>query len=214
MIRLLTLKIIQGANAMKRKHLWIGGVTMLLGTAVAATVLMTGDEELQEVQTAPTERKKIVQKVNATGRIQPKTQIKISADVSAKIQLLNVVEGQWVNKGDLLVELDRERYLAAVESAEANVRSVQANAKLVRENMLKTEKDYDRSRDLLARKLESQSTLDRDQAAYQVEQARYEASLDQVAQAEAALKQAADDLSKTQIFAPMPGTIRDRKSVV
>ena len=194
---------------MTRKHFWIGGVTMLLGTAVAATVLMTGDEELQEVQTAPTERKKIVQKVNATGRIQPKTQIKISADVSAKIQLLNVVEGQWVNKGDLLVELDRERYLAAVESAEANVRSVQANAKLVRENMLKTEKDYDRSRDLLARKLESQSTLDRDQAAYQVEQARYEASLDQVAQAEAALKQAADDLSKTQIFAPMPGTISD-----
>ncbi len=194
---------------MKRKHLWIGGVTLLLGTAVAATVMMTGDEELQEVQTAPSERKTIVQKVNATGRIQPKTQIKISADVSAKIQLLNVVEGQWVNKGDLMVVLDRERYLAAVESAEANVRSIQANAKLVRENMLKTEKDYDRSRDLLARKLESQSTLDRDQAAYQVEQARYEASVDQVAQAEAALKQAEDDLSKTQIFAPMSGTISD-----
>ncbi len=194
---------------MKRKHLWIGGVTLVLGAAVAATVMMTGDEELQEVQTAPAERKKIVQKVNATGRIQPKTQIKISADVSAKIQLLNVVEGQWVNKGDLLVELDRERYLAAVESAEANVRSVQANAKLVRENMLKTEKDYERSRDLLARKLESQSTLDRDQSAYQVEQARYEASLDQVAQAEAALKQAMDDLSKTRIFATMSGTISD-----
>jgi len=182
---------------------------LLLATAVAATVVMTREEELQEVQTAPVERKTIVQKVNATGRIQPKTQIKISADVSAKIQLLNVEEGQWVNKGELLVELDRERYLAAVESAEANVRSVKANAKLVRENMLKTEKDFERSRDLLARKLESQSTLDRDQAAYQVEQARYEASLDQVAQAEAALKQAEDDLSKTQIFSPMSGTISD-----
>ncbi|MCI0517869.1 MAG: efflux RND transporter periplasmic adaptor subunit, partial [Woeseiaceae bacterium] len=194
---------------MKRKHLWIVGVTALVGASIAVIVGINRDEELQEVQTATAARQSIIEKVNATGRIQPKTQVKISADVSAKIQLLNVEEGQWVNKGDLLVELDRQRYLAAVDSAEANVRSAKANAKLVRENMLKTEKDFERSRDLLARKLESQSTLDRDQAAFQVEQARYEASIDQVAQAEAALKQAEDDLSKTRIFAPMPGTISD-----
>jgi HlyD family secretion protein len=151
----------------------------------------------------------IVQTVDATGRIQPKTQVKISADVSAKIIALHVEEGDWVEKGTLLVELDSERYAAAVELAEANVRSAQANAKLVSENMNKAEKDYNRARDLVSRNLESQSNLDTTNAAYLVEVARHEAAVDVVSQTRASLKQTLDDLSKTRIFAPMTGTISD-----
>ncbi len=193
---------------MNRKTLLIAGA-ILLAAAAGATVYLRNGDELVEVQTATVKRESITQTVNATGRIQPKTQVRISADVSAKITKLPVEEGQWVEKGQLLVVLDRERYLAAVESAEANVRSAQANAKLVLQNMRKTEKDYDRSRDLVARKLESQSAMDSAEAAYQVEVARYEAALDQVEQAKAALKQAQDSLSKTMIYSPMAGTISD-----
>ncbi len=195
--------------AMQKKYLWIGGGVLVSALAVAAIIIKNGREELQEVQTEMVELRTIVQKVNATGRIQPKNQVKISADVSAKITILNVEEGQWVEHGELLVELDRETYLAAVESAEATVRSAQANAKLVRQNMLKTEKDYDRSKDLVSRKLESEAVLDRELAAYLVEVARYESAQDQVEQVKAALKQALDALSKTRIYAPMPGTISD-----
>lgn len=195
--------------AMQKKYLWIGGGVLVSALAVAVIVIKNGREELQEVQTEMVELRTIVQKVNATGRIQPKNQVKISADVSAKIRILNVEEGQWVEQGALLVELDRETYLAAVESAEANVRSAQANAKLVRQNMRKTEKDYDRSKDLVSRKLESEALLDRELAAYLVEVARYESTQEQVEQAKAALKQALDALSKTRIYAPMPGTISD-----
>jgi HlyD family secretion protein len=194
---------------MNRKYLWIGGGVLLAAAAVAAIVIKTSGDDLQEVQTASVERQKIVQKVNATGRIQPKTQVKISADVSAKITRLGVEEGDWVEEGQFLVELDRERYLAQVESAEANVRSAQADAKLVRENTIKTSKEYDRSRELLSRGLESQSVLDTQQAAYQVEVARHESALDKVEQAKAALKQAEDALSKTTIYSPMTGTISD-----
>jgi HlyD family secretion protein len=162
-----------------------------------------------EIETATVGLETIVQKVNATGKIQPKTQVRISADVSAKIMVLHVEEGDWVEEGQLLVELDRERYEAAVESAEASVRSAQANAKLVQQNMFKAEKDYDRARDVVARKLESQSVLDANNAAYRVEVARYESALDQVEQARAALKQAEDSLAKTRIFSPMAGTISD-----
>ena len=63
-----------------------------------------------------------------TGRIQPVTQVNISADVSAKITRLAVKEGDWVEKGQFLLELDRERYVAEVESAEANLRSSEAEA--------------------------------------------------------------------------------------
>ena len=194
---------------MKRKTLWIIiGVVAIVGGA-GAVVISGGEEDLLEVQTATVSLETIVQKVNATGRIQPKTQVRISADVSAKIITLHVDEGQFVQEGELLVELDSERYEASVESAEANVRSAQANATLVEQNMLKAEKDFDRARDVVARKLESQAVLDATSAAYHVEVARYQSALDQVEQARASLKQAADDLSRTLIYSPMTGTISD-----
>ena len=192
---------------MKRWLLW-GGAALVV--VVGALVLVTARGRKGkglEVQTGKVSRQEIVQKVSATGRIQPKTQIKISADVSAKIEKLGVVEGQWVEKGAFLVGLDRERYLAAVESAEANVRSAQANATLVRQNLDQAQREYVRSKELLARDLGSQSDFDAKQTAWQVEQARHNAAIEQVAQARALLKQARDDLSKTTIYAPMSGTV-------
>ena len=194
---------------MKRKTILISIGGLVVATGALAMLVGGGDEDLLEVQTAKVSLETIIQTVNATGRIQPKTQIRISADVSAKITTLHVEEGQWVEKGELLVDLDRERYVATVESAQAAVRSAQANAKLVLQNMLKAEKDYDRSSDLVARKLESQAVMDTVDAAYQVEVARYESALDMIEQARATLKQADDSLSKTTIYAPMAGTISD-----
>jgi len=194
---------------MKRKTILISIGGLVVAAGALAMLAGGGDEDLLEVQTAKVSLETIIQTVNATGRIQPKTQIRISADVSAKITTLHVEEGQWVEKGELLVDLDRERYIATVESAQAGVRSAQANAKLILQNKLKAEKDYDRSRDLVARKLESQAVMDTVDAAYQVEVARYESALDQIEQARAVLKQADDSLSKTTIYSPMAGTISD-----
>lgn len=195
---------------MRRKPLWISiAAVVVVGGAVAIMAFRDGGDETLAVQTAKAERQKIVQKVNGTGKIQPKTQVKISADVSGKIMKLAVEEGDWVEKGALLIELDRTRFLAAVESAEASVRSAEANALLVKENVAKTEKEYNRSKELLEKNMESQATFDALDAAYKVEIARYKSVQDQVSQAKAALKQARDDLSKTTIYAPMAGTISD-----
>ena len=192
---------------LKRKHVWIGVAAVLLIAAVTGMALRGRGSKTPQVQTAKVARQKIVQKVSATGKIQPKTQVEISADVSAKITKLPVVEGQWVTKGTLLVGLSRERYAAAVESAEASVSSAEANASLVSENMTRAENEYKRSKELLAGKLESQSAFEAKQAEYKVEVARHKSAMDQVQQAKAALKQARDDLSKTTIYAPMSGTI-------
>ena len=192
---------------MKRKPLLIGVAAVVVVGAVGGMVLSGRRAKPLEVQIGKVDRRKIVQTVTATGKIQPEIQVEISADVSGKIIRLPVVEGQWVEKGAFLVALDRERYVAAVESAEASVSSAQANATLVRENMNKAEKEFGRSKDLESRGLESQSAFETKQAAYQVEVARYESAMDQIEQAKAALKQARDDLSKTTIYAPMAGTI-------
>ena len=192
---------------MKRKHLWIGAAIVIVAGIAAGAAFRARGEKPLEVQTAKVDRAKIVQKVSATGKIQPKTKVEISADVSAKITQLPVTEGQWVEKGTFLVGLDRERYTASVESAEASVRSAEASAELVRRTMDRTEKEFKRSQQLKASGLESPSDFETKESAYQVEAARYKAAQDQVAQAEAALKQAKDDLSKTSIYAPMAGTI-------
>ena len=195
---------------MKKKPLIIGGAAVVvIGAVVAVMALRGGGEKALEVQTAKVDRQKIVQKVSATGKIQPRVQVKISADVSAKIKELAVVEGQWVEKGTFLMKLDRERYVAAVESAEARVRSAKASATLVRENLERSEKDYTRSKELVEKNLESQAVYEDKEAAFQVEVARHESAVNDVEQAQAFLKQARDDLSKTTIYAPMAGTISD-----
>ncbi len=190
-----------------RRLLWVIVALAVVGVGAAVAVVRARGGKDLEVQTAKVDRERIVQTVNGTGKIEPRTQVKISADVSARITQLPVKEGQWVEKGALLVQLDRDRYLAAVESAEALVRSAQANATLTGQNMDNARKEYERSRSLLARGMESQSNFDAKQTAYQVEVPRHKAALEMVAQAQAALKQARDDLSKTTIYAPMSGTV-------
>jgi len=193
---------------MKKKWIVLTlAVLVLSGSGFA--VMKNKNKDLQEVQTDTVITREIIRKVNATGKIQPKTQVKISADVSAKITRLEVAEGDWVEQGQFLLELDRKRYLAAVESSEASVRAAEANAKLVLENRKITEKEYNRAKELLAKNLESQANVDSREAANKVEAARYQANLNQVDQARALLKQAQDDLSKTTIYAPMAGTITD-----
>ncbi len=191
----------------RKKVIIISSSVVLVAAAILIFNMRNKEDGKIEVQISKVERHKIVQTVTATGHIQPKTQVKISADVGAKIIELKVKEGDWVEKGELLVKLDQERIRATVESAEANLRSVEANSRLAKENMLKAGKDYDRIKELFDRKLESQASLDQANAAYQVEKARYQSVLEQVDQAAASLKQARDDLSKTTIFAPMSGTI-------
>ncbi len=192
---------------MKRKRLWLAVAVLLVIATVVGAVLRGRGKNVPEVQTAKVERQEIVQKVSATGKIQPKTKVDISADVSAKITKLAVVEGQPVSKGGLLVTLDQARYLAAVESAEASVSSAQSNAALVNENMVQAANEFRRSQQLLESESESQASFEAKRAQYQVEVARHKSAMDQVAQAKAALKQARDDLSKTTIYSPMAGTI-------
>jgi HlyD family secretion protein len=193
---------------MTKKRVILGLLVVILVVVVVAVSLGRNKREVGlEVQVEPVARHRVVQTVTATGKIQPMIQVNISADVSAKITRLGVEEGDWIEKGTLLVELDRETYEAAVESAEANLRAAQAQTNLARENMVKAQKDYERSTQLFDKNLESQAMLDSMYAAAEVEKARYQSALDQAEQSKAALRQARDALSKTTIYAPMAGTI-------
>jgi HlyD family secretion protein len=194
---------------MTGKRLLIIAIFLIVIAAAAGSYFkfFKTEENGLEVETGPVERMSIVETVTATGRIQPETQVNISADVSGKIIRLEVEEGDRVEKGQLLLELDRERHSAVVESSEANLRMSQSNSRVTLENLNKAEKDLVRIRELFDQDLETQAQLDAAEAAYQADKARYQSALNQVEQVRAGLKQSTDDLSKTRIYSPMSGTI-------
>ena len=192
---------------MKRRTVVIGSAALAVLAFVGIVAARGRGPKPAVVEAGKVAYNKIVQKVNATGKIQPKTQVEISADVSARILKLPVVDGQHVEKGAFLVGLDRERYLAAVESAEASLRSAEDNANVVKENLSRAEQEFNRSKSLLASNLETQANFESKQADFRGEQAHYRSAQAQAAQAQATLKQARDDLSKTTIYSPMTGTI-------
>lgn len=193
---------------MPGKKNWIVIAAALLVVAVGASITMRrGAVKPLEVQTEQARRQTVVQTVKATGRIQAKTEVNISADVSAKITALHVIEGQNVERGAPLLELDRERFRAVLESGEAGLRVAEANANIASENRSKAEKDLARARDLHRQGLETQAALDTALASYEADRARERASKDQVEQTRAELKRMRDDLSKTMIYAPINATV-------
>ncbi|MBC8205229.1 efflux RND transporter periplasmic adaptor subunit [bacterium] len=176
----------------KKKILIIAGVIVIVAAIVGANVFRRSDKSTA-VQFSEVKRGTITQTVSASGKIRPVVEVKISAKVSGTITSMNVQEGDSVHKGDLLLTLDRERYSAAKERSESALKSTEAS-------LWKAEAEFQRAKELYAQKLASEAEL-------QTAEANYKLAVSQVEQYQAALKEAADDLSKTQIYSPMNGVV-------
>jgi len=191
----------------KRKKIMISSVVVVI-IAVVVMLNMGQDEAVgTEVQTEKVSRGTLVKTVAASGKIQPATDVKISANISAKITKMGVEEGDKVSKGQFLVALDRTNYLASVNSAKAGLSAAEADVRRNLANLKKAQTEYNRTKELVDKKLASASELDVAEADLGVGKALLDAANDQVEQAKALLTRAEDDLSKTEIYSPMSGTI-------
>ncbi|MFC1725431.1 efflux RND transporter periplasmic adaptor subunit [candidate division KSB1 bacterium] len=189
-----------------KKKLIIASVVIIV-IAVFVIGNLSKSEKTTEVTAEKATAGTIVEKVAGSGRVQPETEVNISAYVSAQITKLGVKEGDFVHEGQFLVQLDKTRYAAAVDQHNANLKSSIANAQLSNARMLKAKNDYDRIKKLYAAKLSSEAELQSYEADYLVAKAQYDSNLEQISQVQALLDQAQDDLAKTTILAPMTGTI-------
>jgi len=125
--------------------------------------------------------------------VMPEVDVQISARISAEIIKIYIKEGDRVEKGQLLVELDSQVYKALKEKAESTVMSAQATLK-------RTEADYRRTEGLFQQNLTSQAELDAREADKLLAQS-------QLRQAEASLREAEDNLKKTRLLAPISGVV-------
>lgn len=214
----------------------LGGVVLLLALGGGGAGYYAQEQKkIITVQTEKIGRRSLTELVTATGKVQPVLQVKISPEVSGEIIELPVKEGQAVKKGDLLVKIRPDFYVASRNSslanrssaeanrssAEAQFKSSQASLLTAEANAAKAEADFKRVAELFEKKLVSGSDYDKAntdnlvakaqakvaKAQADASAAQAEAAMHQVEMASAALKKAEEDLSKTTIYSPIDGTV-------
>jgi len=162
-----------------------------------------------EVRFEKVGRRDLVAAVTASGKIQPKTKVDVSPDITGRITKLAVREGDLVQKGQFLLQIDPTIYEAELERAQATYASAQAAAVQAQASRDQSRRALDRARQLKAQNanLISDEQLEQAQTAFNVADAVANSAQHQVDQARAGVQSARDQLSKTHIVAPMTGRI-------
>jgi HlyD family secretion protein len=195
------------AKSTKRRKIIIFSLIGLVLVSLAGVAFFRKREVVITIQTEKVVRRDITEKVVANGKIQPVLQVKISPEVSGEIIDLPVKEGQSVKKGDLIVKIKPDFYVAQLHQCEAGYQSALAGKSQAEANLEKAEADFKRNKDLWDHKLISEADYVGFKAAYDVAKAQVESSLHQVESAKATVASAQDSLDKTTIVSPMTGTI-------
>ncbi len=182
-----------------KKFIIIGVIIIVLIVVIVgifAAMRLKGDTK--SVQVGRILKRTIESTVIAFGRVEPKSDVDISAEVSEKIEKLYVDEGDTVKTGDILVRLNRDRFLAAVNRAQAQVHQVEANLKKAQQNLNKV------------RELKSSGAVSDD--ALLTAQTEVDVLNAQLQSAQASLQEAQDNLKQTIIKSPLDGIVTSLKA--
>jgi HlyD family secretion protein len=189
-----------------KKALIVIGALALLAVIVWASLRDTGPRGT-EVEVQAAELRTISSRVKATGEITPEKRVAISAKVVGEIISLPVVEGQEVQAGQLLLEIERDLYEAARNQARAGVRQAEVSVRRQEVQLADARRNMRRTRELIADGLVSQEALDAAQLALDTAMVEIEAQEHSVDQYRSALQRTEDDLARTTIRSPMDGTL-------
>ena len=179
-------------NILKKKKVWIPLFTLFI---IIAGYFISGssDEKELRVEVELVQSREIVQKVNASGKIQPEEAVQITSTITGWITQITVMEGDTVEPGQHLISIDEKQIRPRYNNALSQVKSSEANLRKVQSQM-------DRTKSLFSQNLISKQELEQVDASYQI-------ALSQSEQANANLLSAEDELSKTRLTAPKYGIV-------
>lgn len=217
------------------KWILIGLAVLIVLLVVLSKAGVFGKDEGTKVTAEKVQKRTIIELVNASGKIFPEDEVKVSPDISGVITELNVQEGDTVKKGQLLVRIDPDLYTiqrsqaasgvaqsqAQVSSVQAQVSNAQAALDALDAQMEQSQRNYDRSKQLFDEKVISRSEMDAAEATLKSAKANYKAAKEgirstqanvqsaraNVQTAQASLQRANKDLSRTAIVAPRDGVV-------
>ncbi|CAG5071344.1 Macrolide export protein MacA [Dyadobacter sp. CECT 9623] len=212
------------ARKSSKRIWWItAGLVLLLiaGLFGAKQAGYIGKPKTTEVEYATVGKTDIIERVTASGKVQPEVEVKLSPDVSGEIISLNVAEGDSVSKGQLLLKIRPDNYESLMARAQASVNSSKANYEQTKAmvaqaeaRLVQAKANFDRNKKLYNDKVISAADFEQFSSTYGVAQQELEsakanvsAALYNIKSAEAGMRDAAENLRKTSIFAPVSGII-------
>jgi len=208
---------------MNKKLLWtiIGLVVVVGGFIGLKKSGVIGKEEGLKVSAEKAATRTIIETVNASGKVYPEIEVKVSPDVSGEIVELNVNEGDSVRKGQVLAKIyadiystQRDQVAAGVDQAKAQLSNSTASLPGLKATLDNAKAAFERQRKLYTDKVTSRQEYDQAEQAYRSAEANYNAAKEglkgteaSIMGAQAQLSRAIKDLSRTTIVAPMDGVI-------
>lgn len=208
----------------KNRIYWIIGsaaVVILIVLAMGKKQGWFGNGNELKVATELATTRDIIETVSANGKIQPETEVKITPYISGEIVELNIKEGDEVQEGDLLAVVDPELYVTAYDRAMASLNTYKANEANSRARLAQVEAQYknaelsyNRSKALWKQEVISDADFETADANFKVAKAEVDAAKESltaseysVKSAEASVSEAKENLTKTNIYAPISGTV-------
>jgi len=208
---------------MSKKLIWIVvALVLIIGLLVGLKKAgVIGKEEGIKVTAEKTQLRTITETVNASGKVYPEVEVKISPDVSGEIIELTVNEGDSVRKGQVLARIyadilnsQRDQVAAGVNQQKAQVNNSTAQLGAAKANLDQAETQYNRQKKLLEEKVISRLEFEQAEQAYKAAKANYAAGKEGINSVEAGvqsvqaqLNRANKDISRTVITSPMDGVI-------
>ena len=181
-------------------------VVVVLG-AVALANMGLGEPALRAVQVETLAKREIRPSVFAAGRIVHGNQVRLSSEVIGKVKEVHVVEGQTVESGELVLAIDDDAYAAEVMRRQATVRLQQIDMERKRLAIDSVQRQHDRHRRLFERGVLDEHAFEATGHRLRSAQIDLDSAREVLAQAQAALAQASEQLDKTQVRAPLPGVV-------
>lgn len=208
---------------MNKKLIWIlvglaAVVILLVGLKKAGVI---GKEKGEEVTTEKVQLRTITESVNASGKVYPEIEVKVSPDISGEIVNLFVAEGDKVTKGQILAKIyadiyssQRDQVTASVNQVKAQYENVKANLSGLKTAYENTKATNERYKKLFADKIVSRAEFEQTEQAFRSAESGYfgaqesiKSSAAQIQGVKAQLARAEKDLARTTIVSPMDGIV-------
>jgi len=184
----------------------VGVLVIAFAALKVLGVFGSGDKGII-VETMQVERMDVVETVSATGKIKPEIEVSISPEVPGEIIQLNVKEGEAVQKGDLLVMINPDLLESSVSRSRAGLSNSRSNYAQAQATLAEAQANFNRSSQLFKKGVISQSDYDTALANFDRAKASERSAFFSVQSAAATVNEAADNLGRTSIYAPMTGTV-------
>jgi HlyD family secretion protein len=182
-------------------------VLAALGAIIALSMRGTGRDKGTKVYVEEARNQSLGQLVKASGAIDPRIKVSISAHVIGKIERLYVEEGDRIEKGQPFLTLEKEAYIAERDRWAAQLRRSQTEVRQAEVSLADSRLKLDRARRLQGEGIVTREQLESAELAYASAELHLEDAREAVRQTQANVEKARDDLGKTTIFAPLSGRV-------